>query len=103
MTGGVVSEGRRVDKRGDIQIAFVDSGIVGGTSLGDSGGFGSASDDGFWVQVVRTVVRIIRDGVIYDIVKWVVRKTLEAPPKPVSTPAWGETGCGMGAAGASRF
>ena len=37
-----------------------------------------ASDDGFWLWVIRVVVA----GAVWDGIKWVVRKTAESPPKP---------------------
>ena len=59
--------------------------------------------DHWWVRVIRYVSRVVIDGVVFETVKTILRKWLDGPPAPVRTPGWGETGCGMGAAGGSRF
>jgi hypothetical protein len=101
--GAVVGSGRGDALGRERVVAYNDSGSGGTSNGGDTCGVVMSKDDGFWIEIVRIVFRAIRDGVIYEVVKFVVKKTLERPPAPVTSPNWSETGCGMGAAGCSRY
>ena len=69
-----------------------DSGLIVKGSGGDSSGLEMASDDGFWTEVVRVVYTSVRNGVIYESVKYIVRKVKEVPPSvlepPPTEPGW---------------
>lgn len=101
--GGVVVCRSGADGGREGQGSPCDSGLVARGGGGDTSSVVVVTDDGFWVMVVRYVVRVIVDGVIYETVKTMVKRSWERPPAPVNSPGWAETGCGMGAAGGSRY